>query len=61
MRVSLTLHTHYNRILPLTSDKLKLAPITPICSARYYCSRVTSMMIEGIEVFSKAAQASNLP
>ena len=32
MRLSLTLHTHYNRIEPLSSSKLELSPTTPACS-----------------------------
>jgi hypothetical protein len=31
-RLSLTLRTHYNRIEPLSSVKLDLSPITPVCS-----------------------------
>jgi len=34
-QLSLTLRTHYNRIQPLTSDKLHLTPTTPVCSVRY--------------------------
>ncbi len=34
-RLSLTLHTLYNRIEPLTSSKLQLSPTTPFCSAIY--------------------------
>ena len=34
-RLSLTLHTLYNRIEPLASSKLQLSPTTPFCSAAY--------------------------
>lgn len=31
----LTFHTHYNRILPLASNALKLTPVTPVCTVEY--------------------------
>jgi hypothetical protein len=34
-RLSLTLHSFYNRIQPLSSSKLQLSPTTPFCSATY--------------------------
>src|SRR5579863_9031092 len=62
----LTFHTHYNRLEPLSSNKLRLAPTTPVCTVQYTPvlrpgeSRTVDLVMPLIPVTAGSVEASNL-
>jgi hypothetical protein len=62
----LTFHTHYNRVEPLGSNKLKLTPTTPVCTVQYSPvlkageSRTLDLLMPLVPVAVGSPEAANL-
>jgi hypothetical protein len=65
-QLQLTLRTHYNRVQPLSNDKLHLTPTTPVCSLRYTVplapgeSREIDLVMPLVPAQKGSVEASNL-